>query len=49
MAEDDDDSGLGTLAYEKIDINLDYTWMIKMIMGFLGSYWDGLPPSRIPP
>lgn len=25
------------------------TWMMNMIMGFLGSYLDGLPPSRMPP
>jgi hypothetical protein len=23
--------------------------MMKMVMGFLGSYTDGFPPSKIPP
>ena len=25
------------------------TWMMKIVMGFLGSYSEGLAPSRIPP
>lgn len=57
VAEDDDEGDLIALALASLAVTerrataslAAPTWMMKMVMGFLGSYTDGFPPSKIPP
>lgn len=58
MADDDDEGDLIALALASLVVSkqgllwaslASLTWMMKMVMGFLGSYTDGFPPSKIPP